>query len=136
MKKIISILLIFVAITAFSGLATATPVSATKITDKGSKTIYRSGGVTDHFNWFLVYYSTTHSKFYVQQKHYLNGIYKYKFLYTTDFKKLSKTSLRLTVNAYVNGKIVYHRVGYVKTSKSAYQYFKSRKSALISTIVE
>ena len=130
MKKILSVLLIMVAVIAFSGLATATPVSATKTMDKGSKTVYYNDGTTVYYNWHLLYYSSTHCKLYLTIKQI--PLYPFKFIVTCDFKKISKKSIKVRSISYFNGKKGKTEILYVKTSKSTYKYFKSRKNGILN----
>lgn len=153
MKKILSILIAFVAVIAFSGLAMAEPVTAYSIKDIGDKTVTKGDMQTIH-HWYLKYYSKDHVKFYFttyvqifdrtdesyydNHGNYIGGghwVNLYRITYIRDYKKVSYHRLKVIDTEFYNGKEVlgsFTDSGYVKTSKTAYQRFKLKKSTLIN----
>ena len=149
MKKSVSILILFVVVMAFSGLTMASPVNAYSIKDVGSKTV-TSGDVQYYHHWYLKYYSKNHVKFYFTTNYrdfrYDNGYYdtdgnyiptghwinSYRTTHVTEYKRVSYHHLKITDSAYFDGAKVGSVHKYVKTSKTAYQRFKSKKTSLIN----
>ena len=149
MKKIVSMLMVFVAVMAFSGLAMAEPVSAYSIKNVGSKTV-TNGDVQYIHHWYLKYFSKNQVKFYFTTNYreykYDSGYYDtnnkyipsghwvntYRITYVSEYKKVYYHHLKVTDSGYFNGKKVGTEHKYVKTSKTAYQRFKSKKTGLIN----
>ena len=129
MKKIVSMLMVFVAVMAFSGLTMATPVSAYSIKDKGSK-IVTSGDNQYHYVWYLKYYTKNHVKLYFSYK-LGKGVNSHKITFVTELKRISYHRLKMTYNGYVDAYKVSSSHRYWKTSKTAYQWFESQKSGMI-----
>lgn len=157
MRKIISLILLFVAVLAFSGLTMATPVSAYSIKDVGSKLVTSKtsvyGDLQKYHHWYVKYYSKNHVKFYfTTQIREINGYYiddsngetfiktggwypLDKITYTCDYKRVSYHLLMVTDKAYTNGVLTWSGSKYIKTSKTAYQRFKLKKRALINNFI-
>ena len=106
MKKILSIILILVSVIAFSGLATADSVSAYSIKDRGSWSKeytdigveYTHLTVVKWIDWYLKYYDKNHCKFYLTN--YKNYPPENTYGHTFDYKRISKTKIKVTVKAY------------------------------------
>ena len=145
MKKILSIILIVVAIISFSGLATADDVSAYSIKDKGSWDILSASGpmlgeYEKIYDWYLIYFDKNHCRFYFTKWKYtysMGGTNEYNeyaiqhkentYGHTVDFKRISKTNIKVSVKAYYKDTLKGTSSYTSKTTKTPYKLFKSKK---------
>jgi len=150
MKKIVSMLMIFVAVMVFSGLM-AEPVSAYSYKDVGSQ-IQSTGYWTQiSYSWHLVYYNSKHCTFRIGKKDqllldyghyddYTNWIPNYVWdtstahLVNVDFKKVNKNHVRCTTTGYVNGVMVSSSSYTKRTSLTPYKYFKTQKNNILGKV--
>ena len=144
MKKIVSMLMVFVAVMAFSGLTMATPVSAYSIKDKGGNTNIVTGTYPQNqvsfyqkftYNWHLIYYNSKHCTFCMTERIYVSDTTQYESTIIeylkVDYKRVNKNHIRYTTTNYLDG-IKYSSVTHtVKTSLSPYKYFKTQKNKII-----
>lgn len=146
MKKIVSMLMVFVAVMAFSGLTMATPVSAYSYKDVGSKIVYDQSNYDQYiYNWHLVYYNSKHCTFYITKRHkyqslpdLYGNIYTYKTvtegIYKVTFKKVNKNHVSVKITTNVYGTTASETI-IMKTSLTPYKFFKTKKSNIIKSVM-
>ena len=135
MRKILNILIVMLAVIAFSGVA-----SASWVTDTGKSVQYTGKDVRTITNWNLIHYDGNHISFRSNNNYQLNYLGKWHSFGTVkmnvDMKKSSKNMATLVISTYsynAKGKLVSHnsKKTTTTTKSSINSLFKLLKPTLI-----